>query len=347
MIRDPFVRMVGLTLALLALYRVGNFIPLAGIDLSVLVGQGSGSVERFSINALGMVPWLSALTLIEFAALVSPDRLSVKFTGNGHARPFSLEVIVLALLLATVQGIGVSQAFMHVPKLVIEPGYWFTVTTTVTLATGTVLAIAVARLIERHGIGFGFWIVLAGWTTSAIAPHARQLYAMLAQGAISLPLGLATLAGDVVIIMAVAAFLSARRAAGFTKAEPVLWPLVLAPLVSGWLVGLAVVVGSEDLARHVLQWMIPNNPMGFVVHAIVVSIFIIRYAGCEGSRAFVAPLIALTIGATLVSQITWTMLGVQPLLGGANAVVVASVLYAVIQRAATLGFSFGPVVENQ
>ena len=39
----------------------------------------------------------------------------------------------------------------------------------------------------------------------------------------------------------------------------------------------------------------------------------------EGSRAFIAPTIAMTIGATLVSQITWTMFGIQPLLGGASA----------------------------
>jgi SecY len=346
MMRDPFARIVVTTLALLAAYRVGNFIPLTGIDLQVLSGQGGGSAERFSVNALGIVPWLSALTLIELAALVLPERVSARFTRHGHARPFSLEVIVLALVLATIQGIGVSHAFMQVPRLVIDPGHWFTLTTSVTLATGTVLTIAVARLVERHGIGYGFWIMLAAWSISVIAPHARQLYAMLSQGAASLPLGLAALASDVAIIMAVIGLLQARRAAGFTKAEPVLWPLALAPLVSGWLVGLAAFIAQPNVARGVLHWMIPNNPMGFMVHAAIVSIFVIRYAGREGSRAFVAPAIAMMIGATLVSQITWTMFGIQPLLGGASAVIVATVLYAVIQRAAPLVHAFGPDNEN-
>jgi preprotein translocase subunit SecY len=222
MIKDPFVRAVVTTIALLATYRIGNFIPITGLDLDVLSGQGGGSLERFSVNALGMVPWLSALTLIELAAIVAPERFSARFTRNGHARPFSLEVIVLALVLASIQGIGISQALLHVPRLVIEHGHWFALTTTVTLATGTVLAIAVARLIERHGIGYGFWIMLAGWSVVVIAPHARQLYVMLAQGAVSLPLGLAALASDVAIIMAVVVLLQARRAAGFNNAEPVL-----------------------------------------------------------------------------------------------------------------------------
>jgi hypothetical protein len=346
MSKDPFVRIVITTLAVLAAYRVGNFIPLAGLDLDVLSGQGGGSVERFSVNALGMVPWLSALTLIELAAIVSPERISVGFTRNGHARPFSPEVIVLALLLASIQGLGISRALMHVPRVIIEPETWSTATTAVMLATGTVLVIAFARLIERHGIGYGFWIMLAAWSIVSIAPHARQLFAMLAQGAVSTQLGIAALAGDVAIIMAVVALLQARRAAGFTKAEPVVWPLVFAPLVAGWFVGLVTFFGSQDVARGFLHWMIPNNLVGFLLHALIVGWFVIRYAGRDGSRAFIAPTIASAIGATLISQITWTMLGIQPLLGGASAVIVASVLYAVIQRSASLGYSFGFANDN-
>lgn len=56
MIKDPFIRAVVTTFALLAAYRVGNFIPLAGLNLDVLIGQGDSRVERLSVNALGVVP---------------------------------------------------------------------------------------------------------------------------------------------------------------------------------------------------------------------------------------------------------------------------------------------------
>jgi SecY len=320
---------------LLAAYRIGCFIPLAGFDLDALRGQGASSGERFSVNALGIMPWLSALTLIEFAAILAPERLTAKFTRNGHARPFSLEVIILAVCISALQGIGMAQARLRVPRLVNDPGHWFTLTTTVTMVAGTALAIAVGRLIERHGIGYGFWVMLTSWWIASIAPHARQLYVMLEQGSISLPFGVAALASDIVIIMAVVALLQARRTAGFTNAEPVLWPLVFAPLVAGWVVKLLMLVGSRDLIDGMHQWMIPNNPIGFTLHALIVGLIVVRYAGREGSRTFVAPTIAIAIGAELISQLAWTILGIPPLLGGARTVIVASVLFAVIQLSAT------------
>jgi hypothetical protein len=346
MIRDPIVRLAVTTLALLLAYRLGNFIPVSGLELSALNLQGLGSFERFSINALGMVPWLSAVTLVEFVAILSPEQLSSKFTRNGHARPFSSEVIILALLFATLQGVGISTALMHVPGLVIEPGHGFTLTTAATLATGTVVTIALARLIERHGVGYGFWIMLAAWSIGSIAPHVTQLIAMLSQGATSLPIGIAAVASDVAIIAAVVALQQARCTAGFTRAEPVVWPLAFAPLIAGWLAGFVAFINSQDVAPSALQWLVPNTPVGLMIHALIVGLFVIRYASREGSRAFITPTLALMVGATLVSQITWTHFGIQPLLGGASAVIVAAVLYAVIRRAASHGLSFGAANEN-
>jgi hypothetical protein len=225
---------------------------------------------------------------------------------------------------------------MHVPRLVIEPGTTFTVSTIVTLVTGTLVVIAFARFIERQGIGYGFWIMFAAWSIGPLASNAARLFVMLGQGAVYPSAGIVALAGDVAIFAGVVALLLARRRAGFNSAEPVVWPLVLAPLLMGWLVGLDLFIGSQTDARSVLSLAVPNNPIGFLLHALIVSWCVVRYAIREGSRAFILPTVVLAMGATLVSQFTWTRLGIQPLLGGASAVIVAAVLYVVVQRALDL-----------
>lgn len=343
MIKGSFFRAAVITLGLLAVYRIGNFIPIPGLELGVLNGQGSG--RNISINGLGITPWLSALTLVELAAILLPQRFSASFTRNGHARPFSLEVTLLALLFTAVQAGGISQALLAFQGLVIDPGAGFTQKTTAALVVGTALVIALARLIEQYGVGHGFWIMLAVGSIDAMVPNVQNFFLLLNQGALSWPQMLAVLAGDVAIVVAVVALLTARRTAGFTGAGVLLWPLLLAPLVSGWLVVLPAVAGLQ-----IFHWLAPGNPIGFALIAFILNIpiiigFTFRYAAREGSRALFIPTVAVALGATLLSQPGWISLTMEPLLGYVNAVIVASVLYAVIQTAMS-GFTPGLAHAN-
>jgi SecY len=343
-VRFQAVRLGATTLAALLAYRIGSFIPLPGLNLSGTVADLGGNSERFSINALGVVPWFLALTLVELAALLLPKTLSATFARAGHARPFSAPVVCLALALALMQSIGISKALTQVPRLVTEPSDFFILTTVITLTIGTAVVMALAQLIERHGVGYGFWIMLATWSISSIAPAVAQLYEMHSQGVVSLPIVGFAIAGDVVIIGAVVVLLHARRSAGLSSGEPLIWPIVLAPLIASWSIGFAAFAGSDVFEQAAHHWIVPNNPIGVALHAVITSLVVVRYAFLEGSRVFILPSVALAVAGTIVSQIIVMKFGVQPLLGGVSAIIVTTVAFAVLDRFERLG-SRGLIAE--
>jgi hypothetical protein len=320
------------TIALLVVFRFAGYIPIPGLDLAGAGNFTGSNFQRFSIVALGMVPWLSALTLVEFAVLVLPVSLGERFARNGHAKPFSAEVILIALLIAALQGYGVTTALMHVPNLVDDPDTWFQASAILTLVAGTVLTVAIAHLIERHGIGYGFWVMLATWSLGAFETNLIQFFRILAIGQVGPLTGLLVLVGDIIIVVAVVALLKARAGAGLPNAEPIIWPPVLAPLITGWIIGLMAFISPAAMEHGVYKWLLPNTPFGLVLHAVIVSMVVVRYANRGQSRAFMLPTAALAIGATLISQFTWTVLKFQPLLGGANTIIVASVLFVIVHR---------------
>ena len=142
--QKPGVRLAPIAITLLALLalEIGTFLPLPGINLAYVTQQGgslpfqSGLLARISVLALGMVPWFSALTIVELVRLLLP-RSWLK--GVSHAQPFSQLVIWLSLTFALMQGYGVTSALMEIPEMVAQPGASF-------------IAIGTASLVGRQRI---------------------------------------------------------------------------------------------------------------------------------------------------------------------------------------------------
>jgi preprotein translocase subunit SecY len=147
---SEFMKRLAVTLGALAIYRLGAHLPLAGIDpaaLAALYGTG-GSIhvtERVSIFALGVMPIISMLLLVEVARLLSGRFNNWAQATPGNIRLLERCVLIGALLLAAVQGLGLANALEAPGTLIPNPGANFRLGVMATLIAGTALLVWLRR----------------------------------------------------------------------------------------------------------------------------------------------------------------------------------------------------------
>jgi preprotein translocase subunit SecY len=161
-------------LAALVVYRIGAHIPVPGIDptqLSQLFKQNQsgilgmfnmfsgGALSRFTIFALGIMPYISASIIMQLLTVVSPQLESIKKEGESGRRKITQYTRYGTLLLGTFQALGIAVALESQAGLVIDPGYAFRFTTVVTLITGTMFLMWLGEQITERGLGNGISII--------------------------------------------------------------------------------------------------------------------------------------------------------------------------------------------
>lgn len=167
-------------LGALLVFRIGAYIPVPGIDpvaLSALFEQqrgtildmfnmfSGGALERFSVLALGIMPYISASIIVQLLTKVSPKLEQLNKEGAAGKRKITQYTRMSTLVLATFQGLGVAimlesqMAPGNVP-VVVDPGYLFRITTVVTLVTGTMFLMWLGEQVTEHGIGNGISIII-------------------------------------------------------------------------------------------------------------------------------------------------------------------------------------------
>jgi SecY len=336
-------RPIAATLLALLAYRIASHLPLPGLDLAYISQLGTDDRIRprvdalMSILALGVLPWFSALTFVELLTVVLPSTWTERFASSGHAPPFSRVVIGLALTIAALQGLGVAEAMTAQAKMVVEPGSAFLLSAVVTLVGGTAFLIALALLIERYGLGHGFWIMLAASMLAQLQSHFGVMLLMLREGMASPAATIIAIASTVAISVLIVGNLEARPRANMTNLGIFIWPLVLASLASAIIVDIASLIlplGSDD-KLNALAKMLTNEPAGFVIGGVIAGLFAARYASREKDWQFYLPAVALIVAVQLQSIIA-AALTVQPPLAGASLVIVMAVGYLVLMRVRAL-----------
>jgi preprotein translocase subunit SecY len=164
-------------LGALVVYRIGTFIPVPGIDpvalarffqeqqgtiLSVFNMFSGGALERLSILALGIMPYISASIIMQMMAVVVPSLAALKKEGESGRRKITQYTRYGTLGLATFQSIGAAIAFQN-QGVVINPGPQFVFIACVTLVTGTMFLMWLGEQVTERGIGNGIsMIIMAG-----------------------------------------------------------------------------------------------------------------------------------------------------------------------------------------
>ena len=159
----------------LVVYRVGAHIPVPGIDpdqLSQLFkGQqggilgmfnmfSGGALSRFTVFALGIMPYISASIIMQLLTVVVPQLESLKKEGEAGRRTITKYTRIFTVGLATFQALGIAVALESQPQLVLDAGIQFRLTTVISLVTGTMFLMWLGEQITERGLGNGISIII-------------------------------------------------------------------------------------------------------------------------------------------------------------------------------------------
>ena len=161
-------------LGALVVYRIGTFIPVPGIDPDALARffeQQSGTIlamfnmfsggalQRLSIFALGVMPYISASIIVQMAGMVIPQMAQLRKEGESGRRKLTQYTRFGTVGLALVQSIGAAVALQN-QSVVINPGPSFVFTAAVTLVTGTMFLMWLGEQITERGLGNGISMII-------------------------------------------------------------------------------------------------------------------------------------------------------------------------------------------
>ena len=162
-------------LGALVVYRVGTHIPVPGINASVLDelfrGQqggilgllnvfSGGALSRFSIFALGIMPYISASIIMQLCTVIVPALEALKKEGQSGQRKITQYTRYATLALSFFQAFAISTALEAQAGLVLEPGVMFRVVSAVTLVTGTMFLMWLGEQITERGLGNGISLII-------------------------------------------------------------------------------------------------------------------------------------------------------------------------------------------
>ena len=188
------------TIFILAIYRFGTFVPLPGIDpdqLKImmegnqkgLLGMfnvfAGGAVSRMAIFALGIMPYISSAIIVQLLTGVSDYFKNLKSQGEIGRKKITQITRYGTVLLATIQGYGLSVGLEASQGLVINPGIFFKISTVTTIVAGTVFLMWLGEQITQRGIGNGISLIIFSGIVAEIPRALVTTFELGRTGAIS------------------------------------------------------------------------------------------------------------------------------------------------------------------
>jgi len=201
-----------ITFGFLFAYRVLAYVPVPGVDTAVIAsffnGSGAGdmmnmfsggAIERFSIISLGIMPYITASIVMELLAATFPAIGQMKKERDGMQK--YMQIIRYATIVITlVQAFGVSVGLQNMNGAVLIDPMTFTIITTVSMLTGTMLLMWIGERITQSGIGNGISLIIFAGIVSGIPAAISNTMTSVNTGALSF---LAVLAIVAIILLTI------------------------------------------------------------------------------------------------------------------------------------------------
>jgi len=190
------------TMALLAVYRVGVHVPTPGIDSMALASfferaKGTllglfdmfsgGALERLSVFALGIMPYISASIILQLLTVVIPHLERLSKEGEQGRKKITQYTRYGTVILSIIQGFGISIGLesMSAPggaPVVLYPGWQFRIMTVLTLTAGTAFIMWLGEQITERGIGNGISLIIFAGIVARMPTAIGNTFRLLSTG---------------------------------------------------------------------------------------------------------------------------------------------------------------------
>lgn len=174
---DALKKRLWFTLGALIVYRLGSYIPLPGIDSSVVSEMmrshsggilamfdmlGGGALGRMAVFALNIFPYISASIIMQLMSSIYPPLEAIKKEGESGRKKINQYTRYLTVLLATAQGYMMAVGIVNMSggAAITIPVWFFKLSATITLAGGTLFLMWLGEQITSRGIGNGTSLII-------------------------------------------------------------------------------------------------------------------------------------------------------------------------------------------
>jgi preprotein translocase subunit SecY len=188
------------TLGALLVYRLGTYIPVPGIDLTAYQAsfdsakQGiagmfdlfaGGAVHRMAIFALNLIPYITASIVVQVLSTASPRLEALKKEGEAGRRKMNQYTRYLAVVFCAVQAYGIAIGLEASQGVVLNPGWFFRISTIITLVGGTMFLMWLGEQITSRGVGNGISLIIFAGIVANLPATIVQTLSLIREGSIA------------------------------------------------------------------------------------------------------------------------------------------------------------------
>lgn len=200
-------------------FRVGSYIPVPGLnpqrlqDLfnaqqSNIIGLfnmfSGGALMRFSVFALGIMPYISASIIIQLLTVLSPQLAELRKEGESGQRKINKYTRYGTLILATFQAIGISKMLVA-QGIALSPSLAFYLTTSLTLVAGTMFLMWLGEQVTERGIGNGISLIIFAGIVAGLPSAIGKTLEQVREGQLQV-ISLLLIVAAVIAVVAIVVF---------------------------------------------------------------------------------------------------------------------------------------------
>ncbi|MGA2125608.1 MAG: preprotein translocase subunit SecY [Xanthobacteraceae bacterium] len=212
---EELKKRIWFTLGALLVYRFGTYIPLPGIDpaawerifqtqsggyLGLFNMFSGGGIHRMAIFALNIMPYISASIIIQLMTSVSTTLEQLKKEGEQGRKTINQYTRYLTVVLAAFQSYGIAIGLESAGNAVSDPGWFFRISTVITLTGGTMFLMWLGEQITSRGIGNGISLIILSGIVAQLPSAIYGTLEMGRTGALSFGLIFAVMVLSVVVV---------------------------------------------------------------------------------------------------------------------------------------------------
>jgi len=223
---EDLKKRIWFTLGALLVYRLGTYIPMPGINpdafaqafqqqsggvLGMFNMFAGGAVERMAIFALGIMPYISASIIMQLMTSVVPSLEALKKEGEQGRKIINQYTRYGTVLLAAAQSYGIAVGLESGAGIVTDPGWFFRISSVITLTGGTMFLMWLGEQITARGIGNGISLIIMAGIVAGLPSAIAGTLELGRTGALSTGLILAIIVLAIVVVAVIVFFERAQR----------------------------------------------------------------------------------------------------------------------------------------